>query len=604
MATPSEIAGFLGDIRLFSQVDFAVREAVATRMTERRMKKGQVLFREGDTGDEMFVVRHGTMLISKRVTGSVDQVLARAPAGDFFGEMALFDRSPRSATLLAETDVTLLVLDRTNLQGLIDANPRAAATFFFTLVQVFIERLRASGDLVAEVTRWASKPRASTSNPDEKAPSTRPVCHVSPSTVAGSRHPLPMKTREPNAPAPARRAKLELVVRRDEEESFEVREVPSALAYVQSRPQRVAADGWELAQVDSRVAGQKSFILKNKATDRFLVLSEHERFLWDQMDGRTSLQEMATAYVLEYGEFDFDIIPSLIRKLQRAQLLTMTSTSRLRRVLARNRAKRIVKAVEQALLVLEHVTVSSRNVDPFFRALYRSGGFLLFTRAAIVVCALLSAVGIAAGVALTMNAESVAAGFGKRALLALICVKLLFLLTLAAHQIVHGLALVHYGRRVREFGFTFLHGFVPTFYVDVTDIFMARRRARVVTAVSGALVHLILGSIWFIVAERLPHGFIQAFAAASGMIQLQAFVIALYPFCFIEMDGYHVLADSVGMPTLKQDALAYVGQIARGRGFGRMDREKAMWLLYVVLSAVSIGAFIAFNVWLIMTATS
>ena len=35
------------------------------------------------------------------------------------------------------------------------------------------------------------------------------------------------------------------------------------------------------------------------------------------------------------------------------------------------------------------------------------------------------------------------------------------------------LALVHYRRRVREFGFTFLHGFVPTFYVDVTDIFMA-----------------------------------------------------------------------------------------------------------------------------------
>ena len=154
MATPSEIAGFLGDIRLFSQVDFAVREAVATRMTERRMKKGQLLFREGENGDEMFIVRLGTMLISKRVTGSVEQVLARVPAGDFFGEMALFDRSPRSATLQAETDVTLFVLDRTNLQNLIDMNPRAAATFFFTLVQVFIERLRASGDLVAEVTRW------------------------------------------------------------------------------------------------------------------------------------------------------------------------------------------------------------------------------------------------------------------------------------------------------------------------------------------------------------------------------------------------------------------------------------------------------------------
>lgn len=401
-----------------------------------------------------------------------------------------------------------------------------------------------------------------------------------------------------------RRAKLELLVRRADDDGFQIREVTSSLAYVQSRPQRIDAEGWELARVDSRVAGQKSFILKNTRTDRFLVLSEPERFLWDRMDGGTSLQEIATAYVLEYGEFDFDIIPHLIRKLQRAQLLTMRPTSRLRRVLARNRGRRIVKAVEQSLLVLERITVSSRRVHPTFNVLYRWGGFLLFTPAAAVLCVLLAVGGLTAGVALTRDAENVAAGFGSHALAALLSVKLLFFATVAAHQIVHGLALVHYGRRVREFGFTFLHGFVPTFYVDVTDIFMARRRARVVTAVSGALVHLVLGSAWLIIAQRSAHGFGQAFAAASGMIQLQAFMVALYPFCFIEMDGYHVLADALGMPTLKQDALAFVGRLVRRRAVGRLTREKMVWIGYVLLSAVSIGLFIAFNVWLIHRATS
>jgi putative peptide zinc metalloprotease protein len=281
----------------------------------------------------------------------------------------------------------------------------------------------------------------------------------------------------------------------------------------------------------------------------------------------------------------------------------MTSTSRLRRVLARNRRRRIIKAVEKALLVLEHITVSSRHIDPLFRAFYKLGGFVLFTPFAVGMLALLSIAGLVAGVGLLEHADSVAAGFGAHTLAGLIGVKLLFLLTLAAHQIVHGLSLVHYGRRVREFGFTFLHGFVPTFYVDVTDIFMARRRARMVTAISGAVVHLVLAAMWFLIAAFSSHGFGQAFAAASGMIQLQAFVIALYPFCFIEMDGYHVLADSLGMPTLKQDALAYLGQLVRGRGLGRLTREKALWLGYVGLSAVSIAGFIAFNVWLISTAT-
>ncbi len=401
-----------------------------------------------------------------------------------------------------------------------------------------------------------------------------------------------------------RRAKLELLVRKDDSETFEVRQIGSAVAFIRSRPQRVPDSSFELAEVASRVDGQRSFILKNTATDRFLLITEPERFLWEQMDGARSLQEIATAYVLRYGEFDFEIIPQLIRKLQRAQLLTLTTTSRLRQALARNRRRPMVKMAESALTVLERINISSRNVQPAFRRAYRFGGFLLFTPAGAVLCAVLAIIGLVAGLKLWPDAERVVSGFGKSPLMAVLSVKLLFLVTVAAHQVVHGLALVHYGRRVREFGFTFLHGFVPTFYIDVTDIFMGSRRARVVTAISGAVVHLVLGSAWFLVALRAtPGSFLQAFAAASGMIQWQAFVVALYPFCFIEMDGYHVLVDVLGIPTLKQDAMHYVGALLRGAGARRFTRQEALYVGYVFVSAISVAAFIAFNVWLVVHAS-
>src|SRR3989441_3741965 len=249
------------------------------------------------------------------------------------------------------------------------------------------------------------------------------------------------------------------------------------------------------------------------------MLSEPERFLWDRMDGRTSLQDLATAYVLEYGAFDFDLIPALIRKLQRAELLTLTPASALRRVLARNRRRWLLQMAERALTSLERINVSSRRVQPFFERLYRWGGFLLFTRAAVVLGLLLGVVGLVAGVRLWPEADDIARGLGANPVKAILVVKVFFFVTVALHQIVHGLALVHYGRRVREFGFTFLHGFVPTFYVDVTDIFMVSRRARIVTALSGTLVHLVLGALWFVLAARLPGGFAQAFCATSGMIQ-------------------------------------------------------------------------------------
>ncbi len=400
-----------------------------------------------------------------------------------------------------------------------------------------------------------------------------------------------------------RRTKIELLVRHDDE-SFDVQEVSSSAAWVQMCPTRVSADAFELAEVTSRVSHEPSFILKNRKTERFLILSAEERFLWDQMDGHTSLQEMATGYVLKYGEFNFEIIPGLVRKLQKAQLLTLEPASRLRRVLAKNRERRVLRMAEATLFALERINVSSRRVQPLFRRLYRWGGFVLFTPVALVLSVLLGIIGVAAAVRLWQSADVIASGFGGHAVLAVLSVKLLLLATLAFHQLVHGLALVHYGRQVREFGFTFLHGILPTFYVDVTDIFMASRRARVVTAVSGTVVHLVLGSLWFLVALQAEPGFFRAFAAASGIIQFQTFVIALYPFCFIEMDGYHVLVDALGVPTLKSDALSYVGGLLRGAAPVGWSREAALYLGYVTLSTLSVAGFIAFNVLLIIHATS
>lgn len=154
MSTPADTERFLRDVRLFREFTAPDLAALAHSLRARALRRGQVLFREGDPGEEMFLVRDGVVVVSKAVTGRVEQVLARVAAGDFFGEMSLFDRSPRSATVQAETDAALLVLDRVALRTLTRENPRAAAAFFEALVHVFIERLRASGDLVAEVTRW------------------------------------------------------------------------------------------------------------------------------------------------------------------------------------------------------------------------------------------------------------------------------------------------------------------------------------------------------------------------------------------------------------------------------------------------------------------
>jgi len=145
---------FLRQVILFRDIADSEREAIWSRLEQRRLRRGEALFREGDAGTEMFFIHTGTVIVSKYVAGRVEQVLARLGPGDFFGEMSLFDGQPRSATIQAETDTELYWFDRANLDRLMEQNPRAATAFFHQLVLVFIKRLRDSSDLVAEVTRW------------------------------------------------------------------------------------------------------------------------------------------------------------------------------------------------------------------------------------------------------------------------------------------------------------------------------------------------------------------------------------------------------------------------------------------------------------------
>src|SRR5262249_57955825 len=99
-------------------------------------------------------VLSGRLLISKTVARNVDKVLTRMGAGDFFGEMNLFGGLQRSATVQAETDTELLVLDRVTLTSVVEHNPQAGLAFFTALVREFSQRLSATDDLVSEVTRW------------------------------------------------------------------------------------------------------------------------------------------------------------------------------------------------------------------------------------------------------------------------------------------------------------------------------------------------------------------------------------------------------------------------------------------------------------------
>jgi CRP-like cAMP-binding protein len=146
---------FLRKVPLFHDVEESVLRELWYAFVERRVRKGEVLFRMGDHGEELFIIKQGSIIVSRPVTGRVEQVLSRLESGEAFGEMSVFgDQRHRSATCQADVDTLLYSLDRDSLNRFVSASPLTAARFFQQMAQVAFKRLRDSSDLVAEVTRW------------------------------------------------------------------------------------------------------------------------------------------------------------------------------------------------------------------------------------------------------------------------------------------------------------------------------------------------------------------------------------------------------------------------------------------------------------------
>ena len=91
----------------------------------RDFKAGVVLFEEGQPGDYMYVVQYGEVEIRRQV-GETERVLAVLPAGEFFGEMAILNGRPRSATAVVKTQARLLVIEGKTFEAMLRARPEIA----------------------------------------------------------------------------------------------------------------------------------------------------------------------------------------------------------------------------------------------------------------------------------------------------------------------------------------------------------------------------------------------------------------------------------------------------------------------------------------------
>src|SRR6185437_4587396 len=108
----------LSKIWLFSTVSSRDLKTIRRATEEVTVPPGRVLCEEGTIGREFFIIVDGTASVRRN-----GRKLATLGAGQYFGELALLDRRPRSATVISETEMRLLVLGQRQFNGVLDAVP-------------------------------------------------------------------------------------------------------------------------------------------------------------------------------------------------------------------------------------------------------------------------------------------------------------------------------------------------------------------------------------------------------------------------------------------------------------------------------------------------
>ena len=155
----TNIEDFLRSIDIFSELKDEELSILGRVMGEEIFDTGEVLFREQENGDELFLVAQGKISISVNLPDGGELEISEIGKGNFFGEMAIFEQAPRSATCTAKERSRLVSLRRDHFYELIRSHPRIATEIMYKMLNITTERLRNTNNFLSDMVQWGEKAR-------------------------------------------------------------------------------------------------------------------------------------------------------------------------------------------------------------------------------------------------------------------------------------------------------------------------------------------------------------------------------------------------------------------------------------------------------------
>ena len=144
----------LRKVELFLDLNDREIQTLAGSSKEENFADGNVIFKEGDTGGKMYIITEGNVKIYKTLLTGQRKTLASLKPGDLFGELAVFDGLPRSATAVASGSAALISIETGGLTAIFRANAEMGIKIMASMIKNVSKRLRVTDEKFDENVMW------------------------------------------------------------------------------------------------------------------------------------------------------------------------------------------------------------------------------------------------------------------------------------------------------------------------------------------------------------------------------------------------------------------------------------------------------------------
>lgn len=142
----ADVIELLRGVAIFKDLDDGELARVAEVCRNQEFVSGEFVFKEGESGNRLYLIVEGEVRISRTIPGSGEEALAVLKPGSLFGEMAVFDRSERSTDAISNGGTKCLTIARSDFELLLDFNRDIAYKVLWACIRLLSLRLRSTND--------------------------------------------------------------------------------------------------------------------------------------------------------------------------------------------------------------------------------------------------------------------------------------------------------------------------------------------------------------------------------------------------------------------------------------------------------------------------